>query len=221
MTYRGSLRAALLCGAWLVAGHAAGAADLSVAVQEPAGHGVEGIVVLAEPDVASSDHSAVRTVIMDQKHMQFVPDILVIQTGSAVDFPNSDQIKHQVYSFSPAKTFQLSLYAGRRYPPVRFDRPGLITVGCNIHDFMIGFIYVTDSPFFGRTDADGKLQLHGLAGGGYLVTLWHPGMHEPGGTFVRRRVTLTADASASELFQLTHPLHRDMPHMGNKRWADY
>lgn len=221
MTHRGSLRAALWCSAWLVAGHAAGAADLGVTVQDPAGHGVEGIVVLAEPDVPSTDHSAVRTVIMDQKHMQFVPDIVVIQTGSAVDFPNSDQIKHQVYSFSPAKTFQLSLYAGRRYPPVRFDRPGLVTVGCNIHDFMIGFIYVTDSPFFGRTDADGKLQLHGLAAGGYLLTLWHPGMHEPGGTFVRRPVTLTADAPASERFQLTHLLHRDMPHMGNKRWADY
>lgn len=215
------LRAALLCGAWLLGEHAAGAADLGVAVQDAAGHGVAGIVVLAEPEVPSSDRSAVRTVIMDQKQMQFVPDILVIQTGSAVDFPNSDQIKHQVYSFSPAKTFQLSLYAGRRYPPVRFDRPGLVTVGCNIHDFMIGFIYVTDSPFFGRTDADGKLKLHGLADGGYLLTLWHPGMHEPGGSFVRRRVILTADAPASELFQLTHPLHRDMPHMGNKRWADY
>lgn len=154
--------------------------------------------------------------------MQFVPNILVIQTGSSVDFPNSDQIQHQVYSFSRAKRFELSLYAGHKYPPVLFDRAGLVVVGCNIHDNMIGYIYVTDSPFFGRTDAAGQLLLHGLPAGGYTLTLWHPGMHEPTGQTLHRHISLAADEHADQSFTLTHPLRSDMNSMGdmgNMRWA--
>ncbi len=76
--------------------------------------------------------------IMDQRNLAFVPDVLVVQTGTAVDFPNSDQVRHQVYSFSDAKTFQLALYAGRAHAPVVFNRAGLVTLGCNIHDSMLG-----------------------------------------------------------------------------------
>ncbi len=151
----------------------ASAADLDVGVRDRNDHGIAGLVVLATPDQPTHDRTAVRTVVMDQIHMQFVPNVLVIQTGSAVDFPNSDQIRHQVYSFSAAKSFELSLYAGRKYPPVVFDRAGLVTVGCNIHDNMIGYIYVTDSPFFGRTDSTGHFLLQGLPAGGYTVTVWH------------------------------------------------
>lgn len=198
------------------------AAELSVSVQDRSAHGLAGIVVLAEPDQPTHDRSAVRRVVMDQIHMQFVPNVLVIQTGSAVDFPNSDQIRHQVYSFSRAKTFELSLYAGHKYPPVVFDRAGLVVVGCNIHDNMIGYIYVTDSPFFGRTDVSGRLLLHGLPAGGYTLTIWHPGMREPPGDALRRHITLAADEHSNQSFTLTRPLRSDMSgmgDMGNKRWA--
>ena len=199
------------------------AADVEVRVQDPAARGVPGIVVIAEPARPTHDRSAVRTAVMDQIHMQFVPNILVIQTGSAVDFPNSDQIRHQVYSFSAAKKFELSLYEGHQYPPVLFDRAGLVTVGCNIHDNMIGYIYVTDSPFFGRTDAAGRVVLHGLPAGDYTLTLWHPGMHEPGGKTLHAKLMLAAGgARAQQLFKLTRPLLPDMNatgDMGSMRWA--
>jgi plastocyanin len=89
------------------------AGELAVQVQDRSARGVAGVVVIAEPDLPTRERSAVRTRVMDQIHMQFVPNILVIQTGSAVDFPNSDQVRHQVYSFSPAKKFELSQLAFR------------------------------------------------------------------------------------------------------------
>jgi plastocyanin len=198
------------------------AAELTVAVQDHSAHGIPGVVVLAEPDHPTREHRAVRTVVMDQIHMQFVPNILVIQTGSAVDFPNSDRIRHQVYSFSAAKSFELSLYAGHKYPPVLFDRAGLVTVGCNIHDNMIGYIYVTDSPFFGRTDAHGRLLLQDLPAGDYTLTIWHPGMHEPDGQALRRHVSLGSDERAAQFFTLTRALRADMNaigDMGSMHWA--
>ena len=93
---------------------------------------------------------------MDQVNLAFAPDVLVIPVHSTVQFPNSDAISHQVYSFSSARHFQLPLYRGKPYPPVQFDQPGVVTLGCNIHDNMIAYMLVTDAPFFGRTDALGK-----------------------------------------------------------------
>lgn len=197
------------------------AADMRVSVLDDKGHGVAGVVVIAQAGSRATEKHLVHTEIMDQQHMQFVPNILVVQTGTGVEFPNSDQIQHQVYSFSAAKSFQLSLYAGRKYPPIIFDRPGLVTVGCNIHDSMIGYIYVTDSPYFGRSAADGQLQLHGLPAGNYTLTAWHPLMQESGDNSLSIRLTIGADENATLIFHLTRPLRMDMAHMGDKRWADY
>jgi plastocyanin len=198
------------------------AADLSVTVVDGHDHGVEGVVLVAEPDNAAAIRRAPRVAVMDQINMQFVPEIVVIQTGSSVDFPNSDQIQHQVYSFSAPKKFQLSLYQGHKYPPVLFDRPGLVTVGCNIHDGMLGYIYVTDSPFFGKSDAHGQLLLRDLPVGSYLVTAWHPelpegGSHEP----QQLRVNVTEPQPASVVFHLEQPMHTSMQHHESKKWVDY
>lgn len=200
---------------------AARAGDLRITVLDGTGHGVSGVVLIAQGASGSGERHAAHTETMDQRHMQFVPNILVIQTGTGVEFPNSDQIQHQVYSFSPAKSFQLSLYAGRKYPPIIFDRPGLVTVGCNIHDSMIGYIYVTDSPYFGRSNQDGQLLLRGLPNGQYVVTAWHPLMQEPDSSALTLNVSVSADADATPTFHLTRPLRMDMTHMGDKRWADY
>jgi plastocyanin len=218
-------RAAVAAVAWcaLLAGWscAAGAAELTVSVIDSAGRGVAGIVIIAMPEIQAPDKHQPRTAIMDQQHMQFVPRILVIQSGTGVDFPNSDQIQHQVYSFSAPKTFKLSLYAGHKYPPVVFDRPGLVTLGCNIHDNMIGYIYVTDSPFFGRSDGAGLVQLHGLPAGNYTLTAWHPQLQEPGGSSLQLHVTVTDSGAPAQVFHLTRPLRVEPTHSGDSRWTDY
>jgi plastocyanin len=210
-----------LCALSCVCGPLAAAADMTVSVLDSAGHGVADIVIVAEAASAPAERHAPRTAIMDQQHMQFVPRILVIQTGTGVDFPNSDQIQHQVYSFSAPKSFKLSLYAGHKYPPIVFDRPGLVTLGCNIHDGMIGYIYVTDSPYFGRSDASGQLQLHGLPAGNYALTAWHPQMQEPGDNALRLQFTLADGEHSAPVLHLTHPLRTEMTHDGDKRWTDY
>ncbi|MGH8231733.1 MAG: methylamine utilization protein [Steroidobacteraceae bacterium] len=221
LTGRSAIAAAALCALSGLAAAPALAADLTASIVDSTGHPVAGVVVVAESDTPAPDKHQPHSAIMDQQHMQFVPRILVVQTGTAVDFPNSDQIQHQVYSFSPAKIFKLSLYAGHKYPPVVFDRPGLVTLGCNIHDGMIGYIYVTDSPFFGRSDSSGKLQLHGMPPGNYTLTAWHPQMQEAGGNSLTMRVLLAEGAHATPVFHLSQPVHTEAPHSGDTRWADY
>jgi plastocyanin len=195
------------------------AADLTVSVLDPAGHGVLGMVLIAEPQFEFK-HVHPAAAIMDQRQMKFVPNILVIQTGTGVDFPNSDQIEHQVYSFSTPKPFKLSLYAGHKYPPIVFDRAGLVVVGCNIHDQMIGYIYVTDSPYFGRSDESGQWSAHDLPTGNYLLTAWHPRMQGDGGP-LQMPLTVAEGTPATAAFHLAQPLKPSTEHAGDKRWADY
>ncbi|HEY1724463.1 MAG TPA: hypothetical protein VGF89_03495 [Steroidobacteraceae bacterium] len=220
-TGRSMVAALSLCALSALPARPATAADITASVVDSTGQPVAGVVIIAQSDSPPPDKHVPHSAIMDQQHMQFEPRILVVQTGTAVDFPNSDQIQHQVYSFSAAKTFKLSLYAGHKYPPVVFDRAGLVTLGCNIHDGMIGYIYVTDSPFFGRSDSSGKLQLHGLPPGNYTLTAWHPQMQESGGNSLTLRVVLAEDTRATPAFHLSHPVHTEAPHSGDTRWADY
>ena len=194
---------------------------LSVTVAGADGRPVEGAVVLVEPVAAAPRPAAGLKAIMDQRNLMFVPDVLVVQTGTAVDFPNSDQVRHQVYSFSSAKPFQLALYAGRAHAPVVFDHAGLVTLGCNIHDSMVGYIWVTDSPWFGRTGANGTLQLHDLAPGEYLVHIWHARLAESGPQ-LQARVNVADGAAANANFRLRQPLKAPlMNHGADKKWADY
>ena len=112
--------------------------------------------------------------LMDQQAKQFVPNVLAVRSGTTVAFPNSDNIRHHVYSFSPAKHFELRLYQGTPSEPVLFDKPGAVVLGCNIHDWMVGYVYVTDDPWFAVSDAQGRVQLDSLPVGSYAVSLWHP-----------------------------------------------
>ena len=119
------------------------------------------------PAAASTD------AVVDQRDKQFLPRVLAVRTGTTVSFPNSDNIRHHVYSFSPAKRFELRLYQGTPSEPVVFDKPGLVVLGCNIHDWMLGYVYVTDDPWFGVSDESGRIRLE-LPAGTYQATLWHP-----------------------------------------------
>ena len=112
--------------------------------------------------------------VMDQRSQQFAPNVLAVRSGTSVSFPNSDNIRHHVYSFSLAKRFELRLYQGTPSEPVLFDKPGVVVLGCNIHDWMVGYVYVTDDPWFAVSDAQGKLNLEQLPAGTYTVSLWHP-----------------------------------------------
>lgn len=114
------------------------------------------------------------TAVMDQRSQQFAPTVLAVRSGTSVAFPNSDNIRHHVYSFSLAKRFELRLYQGTPSEPVIFDTPGVVVLGCNIHDWMVGYIYVTDDPWFAVSDEQGRLSLEQLPPGAYTVSLWHP-----------------------------------------------
>ena len=133
-------------------------------------------VVYAEPVGAQAPAAVPRpSAVMDQKDKQFVPHILVVRTGTEIQFPNSDTVSHHVYSFSPAKSFELALYRqGTVHPPLLFDTPGEVTLGCNIHDDMVGYILVVDTSFFAMTGANGEASLTGLAPGKYRVSVWTP-----------------------------------------------
>jgi plastocyanin len=161
------------------------AADISVRVTDRDGHGVDQVVVTVAPLAAPVTSLAPKPAVMDQRNLAFVPRILVVGVGARVDFPNNDLVSHQVYSFSAAKRFQLPLYKGEVHPPIVFDRPGLVVLGCNIHDSMVGYIYVTDAPYFGATAADGALELKDIPPGDYRIGLWSPFIADPPAALTR------------------------------------
>ena len=154
--------------------HASPAAELSVAVRDAAGQPVADAVVVAVPAGATVDAKGGTTVAIEQSDREFVPYVSVIQTGTLVEFPNRDPIQHHVYSFSPAKTFEIKLYTGRSPVGILFDKPGVITIGCNIHDWMIAYLLVVPTPHFAKVDAAGNARLRDLRPGTYEVRAWHP-----------------------------------------------
>ena len=153
------------------------AASVSITVQTPDGKPVAGAVVTVHVMAAEGRPVPPVRAIMDQLNRAFDPDLLIIPVGSTVEFPNSDSVSHQIYSFSPAKRFQLPLYRGTPYPPVRFDQAGVVTIGCNIHDEMVAYLVVTDAQYFGRTNASGTWTTD-IPRGKYRVSVWHPRMND-------------------------------------------
>jgi plastocyanin len=154
---------------------AASAATLTVKVLDRDGLPVTGVVVHATPlGRESPKRDPHATPVMDQREEQFTPHILVVQTGTAVLFPNHDAVSHHVYSFSRPKPFELPLYKGMAYPPIVFDQPGIVDLGCNIHDSMEAHVVVIDTPHFAMTSADGAVELTGLPAGEYAVEIYTP-----------------------------------------------
>jgi plastocyanin len=151
------------------------AATLTVDVRDSRGGAVADAVVYAVPE-GRELAPAKKTAVMDQKNRMFVPHVLPVQTGTAVRFPNSDDIRHQVYSFSSAKAFQLPLYKGTPANPVVFDRAGVVTLGCNIHDRMSAYIVIVDTPYFAATGKKGRVAIPSVSAGKYAVHVWYPEM---------------------------------------------
>jgi len=112
--------------------------------------------------------------VMLQQGQEFVPGILPVSIGSEVYFPNKDNFRHMIYSFSKAKRFEVQLYGGEDQIFVNFDKAGLVTLGCNIHDNMVGYIYVLETDHFAKSDNNGKIELTDLPPATYEATVWHP-----------------------------------------------
>lgn len=161
-------RAALLA---LLCAHSAAAGVVTLSVNTRSGAAAGDAVIVFYP-LDATPPPGHGTAIIDQINKRFVPRVSVVRTGTTVTFPNSDHIRHQVYSFSPAKPFTLKLYAGSPETPVVFDHPGLVVLGCNIHDDMVAFVGVVDSPYFAKTADSGMASLS-LPAGRYRLRVWH------------------------------------------------
>lgn len=177
-------------------GLAAHAAALTVQVQDTGGQALQDAVVYAEPVSGPPVPRQQKLAEIEQKGRKFIPSVTVIQTGSSIAFPNNDTVRHHVYSFSPAKVFDLKLYTGQPENPVSFDKPGTVVIGCNIHDQMIAYIHVVPTPYFAKTDASGKARIEGLAAGRYQLKAWHFGLPAPA-QIPEQALTMSASDSAA------------------------
>ncbi len=202
----------LLWSAFFACGHVSPALAAGVQINLIAADGrpVADAVATATPIGAVPKRPRERkSTAMDQLNKAFVPQVLVVESGTSVDFPNNDSVSHQVYSFSPARKFQLSLYKGELHAPVQFDTPGLVVLGCNIHDSMVGYIYVADTPYFGKTDRAGILRLDQVPRGRYRIQVWSPSIaDEPGSMSKDLEVEESGESAVS--FRLRKPL-RSVP----------
>lgn len=163
--------AALLLGG-LIAGSAL-AGNVSVVVLDESGKPLRDAVVFLESAQAKRMVKPLPLAQMAQRDKAFIPSLLVIPTGTSVSFPNIDTVRHHVYSFSPAKRFELKLYVGTPTNPVMFDKAGVVVMGCNIHDQMIAYILVVDTPFYGIASANGEVSMHDVPTGEYSLRIWH------------------------------------------------
>jgi plastocyanin len=156
------------------------AGDLVVQVRAANGAAVPNAVVTLYPGGQAAPLAPAQGVYqIAQRDLQFSPFVLVVPVGADVSFPNFDNVRHHVYSFSPVRRFELRLYAREQARNVHFDRPGIVPLGCNIHDNMIAFIDVVDTGFAARTDGSGQARFTAIPGGQVLVRIWHPYLRAP------------------------------------------
>jgi plastocyanin len=156
------------------------AVELTVDVRLANGAPVRNAVVSLYPGGRPAPLAAARTTYrVAQQNIQFSPFVLVVPIGGEVAFPNLDSFRHHVYSFSPAKRFELKLYAKEQNRSVRFDKAGVVALGCNIHDSMTAFVKVSDTGFAVKTDASGKAVFANAPAGLVVARVWHPYLRAP------------------------------------------
>jgi plastocyanin len=180
---------------------AAGAAGLVVQVSDAAGKPVENAVVYAETEGGQALPATKKPGEISQKGLKFMPLVTVVQTGSKIFFPNNDKVRHHIYSFSPAHKFDQKLYSGTTADPQTFEKAGVVVLGCNIHDKMLAYVRVVDTPYYGKTGATGEAVVDAPAGK-YVLKAWHPdmaGSQQP----LELLVQVKADGNTSAHFRLT------------------
>ncbi|PUA27612.1 MAG: hypothetical protein B0W54_13725 [Cellvibrio sp. 79] len=147
------------------------AAELQLKVSDAQGQPITDVVAALVPEQKPVFNQPLLASI-DQHNKMFTPAIMAIRTNTLVKFPNSDDIRHHVYSFSPAKKFELRLYHGMTAEPVLFDKPGTVVLGCNIHDSMVAYIFVVDTEYYALSDAQGNVNIQAPAGK-YRLQIFH------------------------------------------------
>lgn len=178
MNERNHMRYLLLITVLLLAPLTLKAQTVSVSIVDDNGSSVENAVVsLVSDDTSKNFHNGAKSnPVMVQQGQEFVPRVLPVRLGSDVSFPNRDNFRHMIYSFSQAKRFEVQLYGGEDQVSVNFDKAGVVTLGCNIHDNMVGYIYVVETDHFAKSDSAGKIELTDLQPGAYKATVWHPNL---------------------------------------------
>jgi len=190
-----------LCCAWSAIALSAPthAADLDVQVRGANGTPVSGAVVSVHLVGRPTPRPRAGTYMVDQQDIQFHPFVTAVPVGSSVMFMNHDPVRHHVYSFSAAKRFELKLASRQQNQSVLFDRPGIVPLGCNIHDRMIAYLNVVDTPWAKTTDANGHVVLRDMPAGAVAVSVWHPYLRAPGNA-LSRNVMLGDGATHGERF---------------------
>jgi hypothetical protein len=196
-------RLAILVVGFLAAAWPAWAGDLALIVTNGSGKPVTDAVVTVYPAGAPRG-GPIRFPWPNrvvQRNLQFEPFVLIAPVGSEVAFPNQDQVRHHVYSFSPAHPFEIKLYGKDETRVVRFEKAGAIALGCNIHDQMLAFIKVVDTPFAAKSDAAGRMSVRGMPGGSAIMRVWHPYLKAPGNE-ISRNVELPAAGTLNQAVKL-------------------
>lgn len=196
--------------------------DLGIVVIDSDGQPVADVAVYATRiDGQYSSRPPAVHAVMDQIDKQFVPHLLVVQTGTPVDFPNSDTVAHHVYSFSHPNKFMLPMYKGRQHPPVTFEHSGIVSLGCNIHDHMLGYILVVDSTAFAKTDANGTASLSLDKPEDYKISIWSPRIRD-GAPQLSKNVLIADDPAGRISFQLAKKLNPPQGGPSDRDlWAEY
>jgi plastocyanin len=215
---RARVMAALFLCAWT---GAVQADAITVTVTDREGLPVSDVAVFVEtPGTATKIAAPGTSAVMDQVDQRFVPHILVVQTGTEVEFPNSDTVAHHVYSFSHPNHFKLPIYKGHAHPPVNFDENGIVILGCNIHDHMLAYIVVVDTPVFAKTNGDGVAVLDAAPVAGAKVSIWSPRFRED--TEVLSVTVADAAADNAIAFQLSKRLRPAHEHQAEAlSWSEY
>lgn len=173
------------------------AGSLVVQVTDKNGNPLDNVAIYAESASVEAKQKTPRSVEIDQRNRLFVPLVTVVQTGTEISFPNLDSVKHHVYSFSAAKTLDLPLYSGKTAAPQLFDKAGTVILGCNIHDRMVAYVQVVNTPYFAKSDAAGKARLDGLAAGTYQLKAWYYGLPNNAQTMTKSVTVAEGESSAA------------------------
>jgi plastocyanin len=194
-----AFRLAILAAIPFVGGSAL-ATSLVVQVSDSGGKPLADVVVTADPGAGAVVPKHLKPAEIEQRGLKFLPLVSVIQTGSHIAFPNNDRVKHHIYSFSAAKKFDQKLYSGVAATPQVFDKAGLVVLGCNIHDRMVAYVKVVDTPYFAKTDGAGMARIELPDGGKYSVAAWHYNMS--GAPAEQALAPKAGEASATLAFKL-------------------
>ncbi len=196
----------------------AAATTFAAQVLDQNGKPVANAVVMLMPDAKApppATTALVATKTIDQRNETFIPLVTILPRTGHVVFANNDKTRHQVYSFSPIRQFEITLAQGEKSSPLTFEKAGVSTLGCNIHDHMIAFVFVSDSPWTAQTADDGHVMIDDVPAGNYAVQVWHPQL--PPGTAARATsVTLAGETTEfSTTLRLLPPPPRMHMHMGH------